>query len=42
MNFGLMAGGPCITTSYDYDAPINKYGKRIIKYDNLVFSPMKH
>jgi hypothetical protein len=26
-NFGRSAGGPFITTSYDYDAPIDEYGK---------------
>lgn len=26
-NFGRTAGGPFITTSYDYDAPIDEYGK---------------
>ncbi|XP_031374014.1 beta-galactosidase-like [Punica granatum] len=25
-NFGRTSGGPYITTSYDYDAPINEYG----------------
>lgn len=25
-NFGRTAGGPFITTSYDYDAPIDEYG----------------
>ncbi|KAL9165755.1 hypothetical protein ABFS82_06G191200 [Erythranthe guttata] len=25
-NFGRTAGGPYITTSYDYDAPLNEYG----------------
>lgn len=27
-NFGRTAGGPFITTSYDYDAPIDEYGQR--------------
>lgn len=27
-NFGRTAGGPFITTSYDYDAPIDEYGNR--------------
>lgn len=26
-NFGRTAGGPLIATSYDYDAPIDEYGK---------------
>jgi len=26
-NFERTAGGPFITTSYDYDAPIDEYGK---------------
>lgn len=25
-NFGRYAGGPFITTSYDYDAPLDEYG----------------
>ncbi|XP_074296469.1 beta-galactosidase 8-like [Silene latifolia] len=25
-NFGHAAGGPFITTTYDYDAPIDEYG----------------
>ena len=25
-NFGRTAGGPFITTSYDYDAPLDEYG----------------
>jgi len=27
-NFGRTAGGPFIATSYDYDAPLDEYGKR--------------
>lgn len=27
-NFGRTAGGPFITTSYDYDAPIDEYGEQ--------------
>lgn len=27
-NFGRTAGGPFITTSYDYDAPLDEYGKK--------------
>ncbi|KAI3448012.1 hypothetical protein Pfo_004677 [Paulownia fortunei] len=35
-NFGRTAGGPYITTSYDYDAPIDEYGLlRQPKYDHL-------
>ncbi|KAK4424120.1 Beta-galactosidase 3 [Sesamum alatum] len=35
-NFGRTAGGPFITTSYDYDAPIDEYGLlRQPKYDHL-------
>lgn len=26
-NFGRTAGGPMVATSYDYDAPIDEYGK---------------
>lgn len=26
-NFGRTAGGPLIATSYDYDAPLDEYGK---------------
>ena len=25
-NFGHTAGGPFVTTTYDYDAPLNEYG----------------
>ena len=25
-NFGRSAGGPFVSTSYDYDAPIDEYG----------------
>lgn len=28
-NFGRSAGGPFITTSYDYDAPLDEYGNLI-------------
>lgn len=31
-NFGRTAGGPFITTSYDYDAPIDEYGTRSITW----------
>ncbi|KAE8715543.1 Beta-galactosidase 5 [Hibiscus syriacus] len=35
-NFGRTAGGPFITTSYDYDAPIDEYGlNREPKYSHL-------
>ncbi|XP_054818524.1 beta-galactosidase 5 [Prosopis cineraria] len=35
-NFGRSAGGPFITTSYDYDAPIDEYGlTRQPKYTHL-------
>ncbi|KAK4562615.1 hypothetical protein RGQ29_005210 [Quercus rubra] len=35
-NFGRTAGGPFITTSYDYDAPIDEYGLiRQPKYSHL-------
>ncbi|KAL9248596.1 Beta-galactosidase 5-like protein [Drosera capensis] len=35
-NFGRTAGGPFITTSYDYDAPIDEYGlTRQPKYGHL-------
>lgn len=27
-NFGRSSGGPFITTSYDYDAPIDEYGMK--------------
>jgi hypothetical protein len=28
-NFGRTAGGPYITTAYDYDAPLDEYGTYI-------------
>ncbi|KAI5673161.1 hypothetical protein M9H77_13525 [Catharanthus roseus] len=35
-NFGRTSGGPFITTSYDYDAPLDEYGLiRQPKYDHL-------
>ncbi|XP_073295931.1 beta-galactosidase 3-like isoform X1 [Primulina huaijiensis] len=35
-NFGRSAGGPFVTTSYDYDAPIDEYGMiREPKYGHL-------
>lgn len=34
-NFGRTAGGPLIATSYDYDAPLDEYGKNsIIDFNN--------
>ncbi|GLU02865.1 hypothetical protein SLE2022_200980 [Rubroshorea leprosula] len=36
-NFGRTSGGPFVTTSYDYDAPIDEYGLvRQPKYDHLL------
>lgn len=29
-NFGRTTGGPFITTSYDYDAPIDEYGLALL------------
>lgn len=29
-NFGRTSGGPFITTSYDYDAPIDEYGMAVL------------
>ena len=39
-NFGRTAGGPFITTSYDYDAPIDEYGeeKKLFTYFHVVCS----
>ncbi|XP_071722520.1 beta-galactosidase 10 [Rutidosis leptorrhynchoides] len=35
-NFGRTAGGPFITTSYDYDAPVDEYGlPRLPKWSHL-------
>lgn len=31
-NFGRTTGGPFIATSYDYDAPIDEYGKLDIQF----------
>ena len=36
-NFGRTAGGPFITTSYDYDAPIDEYGKLTRKKFSRIF-----
>lgn len=37
-NFGRTAGGPLVATSYDYDAPIDEYGKFIqhLDFEKLV------
>lgn len=32
-NFGRTAGGPFITTSYDYDAPIDEYGECMLNFN---------
>lgn len=44
-NFGRTAGGPLVATSYDYDAPINEYGKHsyldlwfLTSYNGAMFS----
>lgn len=29
-NFGRTSGGPYLTTSYDYDAPLDEFGEFII------------
>lgn len=29
-NFGRTSGGPNYVTSYDYDAPIDEYGKIVV------------
>ncbi|KAH9296776.1 hypothetical protein KI387_028458 [Taxus chinensis] len=34
-NFGRTAGGPFISTSYDYDAPLDEYGMKI--FVNMLF-----
>ncbi|RWV83744.1 hypothetical protein GW17_00054613 [Ensete ventricosum] len=31
-NFGRTSGGPFITTSYDYDAPIDEYGVLLSRF----------
>lgn len=36
-NFGRTAGGPFITTSYDYDAPIDEYGEQYRDVYLLIF-----
>jgi hypothetical protein len=41
-NFDRTAGGPFITTSYDYDAPIDEYGWALVILDpsvNLCLEP---
>ena len=42
-NFGRTAGGPFITTSYDYDAPIDEYGMLFLldKGKRLNFTTIK-
>ena len=35
-NFGRTTGGPFITTSYDYDAPIDEYGMQQLPMPNSV------
>lgn len=39
-NFGRTAGGPFIATSYDYDAPLDEYGK-LAKTHFFLFSKGK-
>jgi len=36
-NFGRTAGGPYITTTYDYDAPLDEFGNYIYFYILLSF-----
>lgn len=31
-NFGHTAGGPLVASSYDYDAPIDEYGKSSLNF----------
>lgn len=35
-NFGRTSGGPFYITSYDYDAPIDEYGRLMGLNDNFV------
>lgn len=37
-NFGRTTGGPFITTSYDYDAPIDEYGMLLFVFYGTLFS----
>lgn len=37
-NFGRSAGGPFITTSYDYDAPLDEYGNVFCSYGHFMLS----
>lgn len=37
-NFGRSAGGPFITTSYDYDAPLDEYGNVFSILRNILWS----
>jgi hypothetical protein len=41
-NFGRTAGGPFITTSYDYDAPIDEYGMLIRKDFGIFYCHCQH
>lgn len=34
-NFGRTSGGPFISTSYDYDAPLDEYGMFPLSLDGL-------
>jgi len=34
-NFDHSSGGPFITTTYDYDAPIDEYGMDLMIFSNL-------
>lgn len=41
-NFGRTAGGPLVATSYDYDAPLDEYGKgydKAVKIEVLILPP---
>lgn len=37
-NFGRTAGGPFYITSYDYDSPIDEYGRYTYIGSKLIFS----
>jgi hypothetical protein len=41
-NFGRTAGGPFITTSYDYDAPIDEYGTLTWKEFSVFYCHWQH